>query len=76
MDLKAVTAYVAVSERTIREWINRPTNPLPAVQPDKKILVRRTLLDRWLESHQIEASGSVDIAAIVDEVCSSLSEAT
>lgn len=65
MDLKALTQYACVSERTIREWIHRPDNPLPAVQVDKKILVRRNQFDQWLEAHRVCA---VDIGQIVEEM--------
>ncbi len=51
MDLKAVQRYACVSERTLREWIHRSENPLPAVQVGKKILVRRSELDHWLQMH-------------------------
>jgi len=30
MDLKALTQYACVSERTLREWLHRPIDPLPA----------------------------------------------
>ena len=29
LDLRALTDYVAVSERTVREWIHRAENPPP-----------------------------------------------
>ena len=45
LDLKALTGHACVSERTLREWIHRPTNPLPATQVGK-ILIRRTSFDQ------------------------------
>jgi excisionase family DNA binding protein len=65
LDLKALQEYACVSERTIRGWIHRPNNPLPAVQVGAKILVRRTKFDLWLENHRLK---TVDIGCIVDEV--------
>jgi excisionase family DNA binding protein len=65
LDLKALTAYACVSERTLREWIHRPTNPLPATRVGTKILVRRTSFDHWLENHRLR---SVDVGCIVDEI--------
>ncbi len=65
LDLKALQQYACVSERTIREWIRRPLNPLPAVQVGRKILVRRSAFDDWLESHQLKP---VDVGCIVDEI--------
>jgi hypothetical protein len=43
MDLKSLQRYACVSERTLREWIHRPTDPLPAARVGAKILVRRGL---------------------------------
>jgi excisionase family DNA binding protein len=63
--MKALRAYACVSERTLREWIHRPINPLPAMQVGKKILVRRGTFDRWLEAHGLKP---VDVARIVEEV--------
>ena len=65
LDLHALTEYACVSERTIREWIHRPINPLPAVRVGGKILVRRSVFDQWLEGHQLK---SVDIGCIVEEL--------
>jgi excisionase family DNA binding protein len=65
LDLKGLTGYACVSERTVREWIHRPSNPLPAVRVGAKILIRRSTLDRWLEAHQLKP---VDVGYIVDEM--------
>ena len=56
---------LGVSERTIREWIHRPLNPLPAVRVGGKILVRRSVFDQWLESHRLIP---VDVGCIVEEL--------
>jgi len=42
LDMKALEQYACVSERTLREWIHRAVDPLPAVRVGSKILVRRT----------------------------------
>ena len=65
MDLKHLTGYATVSERTLRGWIHSPVDPLPAVQVRGKILVRRTEFDRWLERHRVR---TVDLGCIVSEV--------
>jgi excisionase family DNA binding protein len=72
LDVRELTQYVAVSERTFREWIHRAENPPPAVQVDKKILVRRTQLDRWLEAHSLRPAESVNIDVVVNDLISSL----
>lgn len=71
LDLKALQEYACVSERTIREWVRRPVNPLPAVRVGLKILVRRSTFDRWLESHQIRP---LDVSCIVDQVFAEVTE--
>jgi excisionase family DNA binding protein len=65
LDLKALSLYACVSVRTLREWVHRLINPLPAVQVGTKILVRRSTFDRWLENHRLK---SLDVGCIVDEL--------
>jgi excisionase family DNA binding protein len=65
LDLKALQQYACVSERTLRDWIHRPTNPLPAARVGTKILIRRSAFDRWLEGHSVKA---VDVSGIVEEM--------
>jgi excisionase family DNA binding protein len=65
LDLKALQRYACVSERTLREWIHRPLDPLPAARVGTKILIRRSTFDRWVEAHQLKP---VDVGCIVDEM--------
>jgi hypothetical protein len=65
LDLKALQRYACVSERTLREWIRRPIDPLPAAQVGAKILVRRGTFDHWLENHRLK---TIDVGCIVDEL--------
>jgi excisionase family DNA binding protein len=65
LDLRALQGYACVSERTLREWIHRATNPLPAVRVGTKIRVRRSTFDQWMENHKLK---SVDVTCIVDEL--------
>jgi hypothetical protein len=65
LDLKALQEYACVSERTIRGWIRRPVNPLPAVRVSTKLLIRRNTFDHWLEGHQLKP---VDVDCIVEEM--------
>lgn len=65
LDLKALTQYACVSERTLRSWIHRPHDPLPATQVGNKILIRRSAFDGWLETHKVQA---VDIEGIVEDL--------
>jgi hypothetical protein len=68
LDLRALTEYACVCERTIRGWIHSPTNPLPAVQVGRKILVSRRILDTWLERHAVRLLEEINIDVIVREV--------
>jgi hypothetical protein len=65
LDLKAITRYACVSERTLREWIHKADNPLPASQVSGKILVRKSSFDCWLEAHRLK---TIDVGCIVDEI--------
>jgi excisionase family DNA binding protein len=65
LDLKELERYACISERTLREWIHRPENPLPAARVGTKLLVRRSTLGRWLEAHQIK---QVDVGCMVEEI--------
>jgi excisionase family DNA binding protein len=66
LDVRALTLYASVSVRTIRDWIHRPTNPLPAAQAGNKLLVSRTTFDEWLRAHMVQPPQSV--STIVNDV--------
>jgi hypothetical protein len=70
LDLKALTEYACVSERTLRNWIHSADNPLPAAQRGNKIFVKRTVFDEWLQSHLIRSGQRIkDIAdSVVNEL--------
>ncbi len=72
LDLKTATEYVSVSDRTIREWLHRPINPLPAVRVGMKILVRKSTLDAWLEAHPLVPADSVDVDSTVRNILGDL----
>ncbi|SPF43624.1 conserved hypothetical protein [Candidatus Sulfotelmatobacter kueseliae] len=65
LDLRSLRQYACVSERTLRDWIHRDVDPLPAVRVGCKILVRRSEFDRWLEAHRVT---HIDLGCIVDEL--------
>lgn len=76
LDLKAAQAYACVSERTIREWIHLPVNPLPASQAGGgKILIKRSRFDAWLEAHPYQPIDSIDVDQITDEIIDQLGKA-
>ena len=67
LSLRELTEYASVSERTLRQWLHRSTDALPAVRVDGKILVRKSEFDAWLERHRIRPD-SIDVGQIVDDV--------
>lgn len=67
LDLRALSKYAAVSERTIRAWIHRSPDALPAYQVAKKILIKRVEFDAWIKSHAIP-SGERELGRVVDEI--------
>jgi excisionase family DNA binding protein len=66
LDVRALTQYASVSERTLRDWVHRPTNPLPAAQVGNKLLISRTAFDEWLRTHLVQPPESV--STIVNDV--------
>ena len=71
-DLRTLTQYACVSERTIREWLHRSLNPLPAVRVGTKILVRRSTFDVWLEKHPLIPAESLNVIETVNEILASM----
>lgn len=65
-DLRNLTEYACVSERTLREWIHRAENPLPAVQVGNKLLVKKSVFDEWLARHAVAPTQTVNV--IVEDV--------
>ena len=70
LDLRGLTKYAAVSERTLRAWIHDQVDPLPASQVGNKILVRRRAFDDYLEKHKVRSAASVD--HVVEEILSGM----
>jgi hypothetical protein len=69
LDLKALQLYASACDRTLREWIHLPINPLPASQVEGgKILVRRVVFDRWLEAHPYQPINSINVDQITEEI--------
>jgi len=60
MGLARLTGYADVSVRTLGEWIRHPTNPLPAYQVGRKILIRRSDFDAYVERHPLKSDLVLD----------------
>ena len=50
LDLKEVTEYLPLSERTIREHLNE----IPHFRYGKKIIFRKSELDQWMEKFRVK----------------------
>lgn len=68
-DLKALQRYACVSERTLRTWIHRAVDPLPAFRIGTKLFVRRAAFDTWMEAHRVTP---IDVDSILARVIGSL----
>jgi len=68
MGLRQVAEYASVSNRTLRQWIHAPIDPLPAVKVCGKYLVRRSELDAWLGRHRVRPLPGVELDRIVRDV--------
>lgn len=67
LDLNALQQYATISERTLRAWVHKIVDPLPAVRVGGKVLVKRADFDNWLRKHSIK---NADVSAIVEEILS------
>jgi excisionase family DNA binding protein len=66
LDLRQLTQYAAVSERTLHTWIHDTVDPLPAYQVGTKILVRKRDFDSYIERHPLRPAGT--LANVVNEI--------
>jgi site-specific recombinase XerD len=76
LDLRNLTRYASVSRRTLQEWLHRVSDPLPASQVDKKILVSRKMFDQWLARHPFRPAEAVDIDRLLDDIVGGLRQET
>jgi hypothetical protein len=53
LDLKRAAAYTSYSVRSLRDYLKKPGAP-PTYRISKKILIKRTDLDLWLERFKID----------------------
>ena len=70
LDLRQLTQYAAVSERTLRAWIHDPVNPLPAFQVGSKLLIRKRDFDGYIERHPVRPPQ--DLNNVVEEILSGM----
>jgi excisionase family DNA binding protein len=70
LDLRQLTQYAALSERTLRSWIHAPVDPLPAYRVGTKVLVRKRDFDSYVERHPLKPAGNLE--NMVDEILSDI----
>jgi hypothetical protein len=56
LSLKQLQRYSHLPEKIIREWIQRPVEPLPVTRLGATTLIRRSTFDRWLASNKPAAA--------------------
>ena len=76
LDLRGLMKYAAVSEKTLRVWIHRAFDPLPAVKITGKVLINRRRFDEWLAAHPVKPAGSVDLTSLVNDIVKEVSGAS
>ena len=69
LDLKQLSQYSTFSDSTLRDYIYDTDNPIPSFQVKRKILVKKSEFDRWMEQFRVENN---DLDHIVDEVINDL----
>jgi len=69
LDLKQLSHYSTFSGSTLRGYLTDPDNPIPYFRVKRKILVRKSEFDRWMEHFRGENN---DLDRIVDEVINDL----
>jgi hypothetical protein len=66
LTLKQLVAYSALSERTLRDYINAPLRALPCYRIGVKVLVRKSEFDAWMLQHRQVGPAGLD--RVVDSV--------
>ena len=69
LDLKQLSQYSTLSDSTLRDYLSDLDNPIPYFRVKRKILVRKTEFDAWMEKFRVDDN---ELDRIVDEVLSDL----
>jgi hypothetical protein len=65
LDLKALAEYSSMSVSALRGYINDSSDPIPSFILKRKILIKKSEFDHWMDRHRTD-SGKVN--RIVNEV--------
>ncbi len=64
-NLRGLAEYSSISVRTLRDYLNDASDPLPSYCVKMKILVRKSEFDAWLRKYRVRHK---PLTAVVDEV--------
>ena len=56
MDVKALSVYCGLSVRTLWDYLGDPDNSIPHFRMRRKVLVRRSEFDRWMENYRSDGN--------------------
>jgi predicted DNA-binding transcriptional regulator AlpA len=54
IDLKTLSAYSSLSVSTIRDYLSNSLNPIPSYCIRRKILIKKSEFDRWMDRHRVD----------------------
>lgn len=69
LDIKQLVQYSTFSDSSLRNYLSDPENPIPFFRVNRKILVKKSEFDRWMEQFRRKSN---DLDRIVDEVLNDL----
>ena len=69
LDLKQLAQYSTFSDSTLRDYLSDPERPIPSFKVKRKILVKKSEFDLWMEQFRGENN---DLDHIVDEMTNDL----
>ncbi|RJR29003.1 MAG: DNA-binding protein [Desulfobacteraceae bacterium] len=68
-DLRRLSRYSSFSVRTLRDYIAKTDNPIPSFRIGRKIIVKQSEFDAWMEKHRGKTG---DLNGLVDEILDEL----
>ena len=63
-DIKELSKYSSLSVSTLRNYLSDDANPIPSYCIKRKILVKKSEFDAWIEKHRVYS----EIGDIVNEI--------
>jgi hypothetical protein len=69
LNLKQLSLYSTFSDSTLRGYLSDPEKPIPFFRVNRKILIRKSEFDLWMEQYRGENN---NLDHIVDEMTNDL----